>query len=265
MKKSNFVLLFVIAVLSWSCSDDESNLIGPSSPDCFLTVITDSTSKYTEISYWNDKVLKFHNYNFTNGQKGDLLNSVEYDRNILNELKSIRYLDESGNLEGVDSITYNTKGLIYEVISYNNKLERLERVTLSYDNMNNLVEERVFKFDINWIVKIETEFIYDNDNRVVTSVRNQKTSGEPLIDSTFYTYDNMKNIEAATKLYTPFKKNNFLSVENVYYISSGQRFTETVSYEYEYNEKGYPVKTKITSSIPQNGIKYQYNKIDCAN
>lgn len=264
MKKLCLVLLVALVAVLWSCSDDNTSIVGPSGPDCLLSVITDSATKYTEITYWDNKVLKFQKYAFSNGQKGELLNSAEYDRNILYEFKSIRHLDGNGNLIGIDSITYNTKGLISEIVSFNNKFERLERVALGYDDSNNLIEERVFKFDVKWVIKIETEYIFDNDNRVITSVRDQKTTNGSLIDSTFYTYDNMKNIEYMTELYTPFKKNNFLSVENVYYISSGQRFTETLNYEYDYNEKGYPVRTKITSSIPENGIKYQYNTIDCS-
>jgi len=263
MRKINLVFLLIINLILLSCSDDNTTSTGPSGPECLISAVTDSSTKYTTITYWNDKVLKIHNYNFSNGQIGDLKNSVEYDRNFLDEFKSIRYLDGSGNLEGVDSISYNSKGLIDEIITYNSNFERLKRVTLGYDNSNNLIEERVFNFDINWIIKIETEYIYDSDNRVETSVRKQKTSGDDLIDSTFYTYDNMKNIESTTRLYTPFKKNNFLTVENVYYLSNGERFTDTETYEYEYNEKGYPIKTKITSSIPEIGIKYQYHIMEC--
>ncbi len=263
MKKINLVLLIASIVLFYSCSDDDTSLVGPSGPECFLNAITDSSTKYTEIVYWNDELLKLQHYNFADGNKGELKSSVEYERNVYGDFNSIKYLDANGNLEGIDSIYRNSKGLISEVISYNSNYERLERVTLGYDELKNLVEERVFKFNINWIIKIETEYIYDNSNRVVTSVRKQITQNEPLIDSTFYTYDNMKNIESMTSLYTPFKKNNHLTVENVYYISSGKRFTETMSYEYEYNEKGYPVKTKITSSLPQNSDKYQYNIMDC--
>lgn len=257
-------LLFVIVIVLMACSDNDTSIIGPSGPECLLMATTDSSSKYTEITYWNDKVLKYQSYSFSDGKKGQILSSVEYERNFLDEFRSINVFDGDGNLQNIDSISYNSKGLIDEIITYNNKYERLERVTLAYDNQNNLVEERVFKFDINWIVKIETEYIYDINNRVITSVRTQKTSGEPLIDSTFYTYDNMKNIESMTKLYTPFKKNNFLTVENVYYISDGQRFTETLNYEYDYNEKGYPIKTKITSSLAEKSIKYNYNIIECS-
>lgn len=263
MRNLKAIFSLALVVLLWSCSDDDSTITGPFGPECFIVATTDSSTKYTEITYWNDNILKLHNYSFSNGEKGNLKSLVQYDRNFLDEFKSIKVFDGNGNLEGIDSIFYNSKGLIYEIITYNNKYERLERVTLAYDNLNNLVEERVFKFDINWIIKIKTEYFYDSENRVTTSVRNQKTSGESLIDSTFYTYDNMNNIEYMTKLYTPFKKNNFLTVENVYYISNGQRFTETQYYEHEYNEKGYPIKTKITSSIPEKGIKYQYNTINC--
>ncbi|PKL80046.1 MAG: hypothetical protein CVV25_05565 [Ignavibacteriae bacterium HGW-Ignavibacteriae-4] len=263
MRNLKVFFLLALVALFWSCSDDDSTITGPFGPDCFLVATTDSSTKYTEITYWNDNVLKLHSYSFSNGEKGGLLSSVEYDRNFLDDFKSIKVFNGTGNLERVDSISYNSKGLIYEIITYNNKYERLERVTLAYDNLNNLIEERVFKFDINWIIKIETKYIYDSENRVTTSVRNQKTTDGSLIDSSFYTYDNMNNIEYTTKLYTPFKKNNFLSVENIYYLNSGQRITETLLYEYEYNEKGYPIKTKITSSIPENGIKYQHNTINC--
>ena len=264
MRNLKVIFLFALAFLFLSCSDDESNIVGPSGPNCFLIATSDSSTKYTEVTYWNDNILKLQNYSFTNGEKGEMISSVEYERNFLDEFRSIKSFDGNGNLQNVDSITFNSKGLIYEIIRYNNKYERLERITLAYDNRNNLVEERVFKFDINWIIKIETEYIYDDEDRVITSVRNQKISSEPLIDSTFYTYDNMKNIDYRTKLYTPYKKNNFLTVENVYYLSNGQRFTETVYYEHEYNEKGYPIKTKITSSIPDNGTKYNYNIIECS-
>jgi hypothetical protein len=263
MSYLKFVISFALLVLFLSCSDDKSSVIGPSGPDCFLVATTDSSTKYTEVTYWNDNILKLQRFSFSNGEKGEMLSSVEYERNFLNEFKSIKVLDGNGNLQSVDSISFNSKGLIDEIITYNNKYERLERVTLAYDNQNNLIEERVFKFDINWIVKIETEYIYDSENRVVTSVRNQKTSEQPLIDSTFYTYDNMKNIDYMTKLYTPFKKNNFKSVENVYYLNDGKRITEYTIYVHEYNEEGYPTKTTITSSIPENSTKYTYNTIDC--
>ena len=263
MRNLKVIFSLILVVLFWSCSDNDSTITGPFGPDCFLNSITDSSTKYTEIIYWNDELLKLQYYSFAEGKKGELKSSVEYERNVYGDFNSIKYLDANGNLERVDSISYNSKGLLYEIITYNNKYERLERVTLAYDNLNNLIEERVFKFDINWIIKIETKYIYDSENRVTTSVRNQKTTGGSLIDSSFYTYDNMNNIEYTTKLYTPFKKNNFLSVENIYYLNSGQRITETLLYEHEYNEKGYPIKTKITSSIPENGIKYQYNTINC--
>lgn len=262
MSKFFLIPIFIIFILFISCSDD-IDLVNSPNNQCYLSVNTDSSTQYTEFTYFNGKILKRLNYNFVDGQKGDLQSVIEFERNILNELKSLKYYNGNNILEAIDSLEFNGMGQLYEVVTFNNKLERVKRVYLIYDHNNNIIEERIFDFNMNWIIKIENTYIYDDNNRVITSIREQKTTSSPLIDTVHYTYDDMVNVESMTKLYTPFKKNNIISEEKVFYLNNGTRITELINYEYQYNEKGYPISSKKTTTSSESTV-FNYYDIKCS-
>lgn len=261
MKLQIFTLLLLISFL-FSCSDDD-NIVKKSLPDCNLIAYTDSSNYFYEVDYNNGKAETLHYYKVVDGKKDLLLRRIELNRNFFDEITHINYFNKNDEFEGVDSIYTNNNGLPYDNITYNALGNMIEKSSMIYDNAEKVIQERTYSYEDRWVLKIIYDYEYDSEGRVISSVREQLSDNGSQFDSTSYTYDNMKNISNQVEIFSVFKKNNFLSVTTVYTLNSGKTSTETKLYEYEYNEQGYPTKTKITSSVNSNDVKYKYNIIDC--
>lgn len=258
------LILFALPLfLILSCSDDTP--ITPTKQDCFLMAYTDSANYYFEIEYDNGLPVSLFNYKFKEGKKDFLVSRIDYKRNFFKEITNLNHYDKNGGFDGVDSIFSSANGLPYDVISYNNMNKPIQKISRIYDKTENTIERKIFKFEDRWVLTINYKYEYDSQNRVIASVREQIQQDGSQYDTTAYSYDNMKNINSSFDLFSVFTKNNFKTVTTSYTLQNGSSVTETKTYEYEYNSERYPVKTKITSSVDPNDVKYKYNIIDCPN
>lgn len=246
-----------------SCSDDE-NVVKKSEPDCKLIAYTDSSNYFYEVDYDNNRAQVLYYYRFSDGKKDILLRRIELNRNFFDEITHINYFNKNDEFEGVDSLYTNNSGLPSDIITYNSNGEMVEKSTMTYEETENVTQEKYFKYEERkWVLNTIYNYEYDAVNRVVSSVREQLSNNSSQFDSTSYTYDNMKNISNQVEIFSVFKKNNFLTVTTVYALKTSKTSTETKTYEYEYNKQGYPTKTKITSSVNSNDVKFKYNIIEC--
>lgn len=260
---NKLILLTLPLFLIISCSDDTP--ITPSKQDCLLMAYTDSANYYFEIVYENGLPVSLFNYKFIEGKKDFLVSRIDYNRNFFNEITNLNHYDKNGGFDGVDSIFSSVNGLPIDVISYDNMNRPIQKISRIYDRTENTIQRNIYKYEDKWILNITYKYEYDSQNRVSGSVREQIQQDGSQYDTTAYTYDNMKNINNSFDLFTVFTKNNFKTVTTTYTLQSGKSFTETKTYEYEYNSERFPVKTKITSSVDANDVKYKYNIIDCPN
>ena len=263
MKLQILLPLVVLFLIISSCSDD-TTVLKPDIPECLLLSYTDSSNYYFEIEYDEGRTKYLYQYNFVDGKKNNLINRVEYNRNLFNEITHINYFDKSGEFQGVDSIYTNNNGLPFDNISFNAAGNMVEKASLVYDNLENVIQKKIYIFEETWNLKTIYSYEYDEQGRVISSVREQLSFNGSQFDSTSYTYDNMKNIDNLIDIFSVFKTNNFLTATTVYTLLSGKTSTETKYYEYEYNELGYPIKTKITSSVDANDVKFKYNTLECS-
>lgn len=263
MRLQIFILSLLLFTL-FSCSEDD-NIVKKSQPDCNLIAYTDSSNYFFEVEYNNGSAEVLYNYRFVDGKKDILLRRIELNRNFFNEITHINYYNKDGEFEGVDSIYTNNNGLPFDNITYNSSGEMVEKRTMIYNKDENVIQEKNFRYEDRWVLNIIYNYEYDSEGRVISSAREQISDNGSQFDSTYYTYDNMKNISSQVEIFSVFKTNNFLTVTTVYTLNSGKTSTETKFYEHEYNEQGYPIKTKITSSVNSNDVKFRYNIIDCPN
>lgn len=253
------ITLFIISFLS--CSDDITSSKMPI--ECKLISYTDSVNYLYTIDYENKNIHKLTYYKFNKDSENILLRTIIINRNFFDEINYITYTNKSGILEGIDSVFFNSSGNIDKIIHYNGSGYQYGKEIRIYNKLNLITEENSYKYIEKWILTTSTKYEYDDENRVIKSIYELKTESSSNIDTTTYTYDNMKNIESKLDFFTVFTVNNKLTATTNYTLKDGSTLVETKYYDYVYNSNGYPIKVKITSSINSDDVKYKYFNFDC--
>ena len=262
MEKYNYTYLFLIFILFvFSCSDDDIT----KSEDlvkCKLISYTDSANYYYKVEYNQNKVSNLYYYRIDNNEIGELVREVEIFRNFIDEIIYVNYKDSDGNINFVDSVYSNSRGLPYEIVTYNSIGEFVEKNTRVYNNSSQVITETFYRFDGNWKQLSQSNFQYDDAGRIVDRKYEQFFEGGSRKEHSIYEYDNMKNINSTVDLYTLFTKNN-RTKETTTYTSRDSVVTNAIkTYIYEYNEDGYPIKIETSSSSNEN-VSVRYNQIIC--
>lgn len=257
-----FCYIFALAlVLITSCSDDVISV--PNEKDCKLMSFTDSSNYFYKLKYENEHLSNLEYYKFQNGKIEELVRTVTIFRNFFNEINYINYVNEDGVLEAIDSVFMDNNGYINEIVHYDGKGDISGKEVRVHNKRGFVTEEKSYNYKDEWELASNIEYEYDDDERVVRSVYELFTDTGSNKDTTTYTYDNMKNVQSKSNIFTVFRVNNKLTETTKYTLNNGKVINETLFYEYTYNKKGYPIKVKITSSLNADDVKYKYFNFDC--
>jgi|GEM_PF-2642332 len=203
----------------------------------------------------NEDTMKF-NYDSLN-RKIEVLQKREniyfsYDQyNNLARIKTVNKYRISSDLD--DTIIYSKKNI--DMISKNFNL--INRLKL---NSKGLVEEmKIEKIGKEEELKIDkSEFYtyqYDDSDNLITMTRYNKN----LCTKTKFEYDNKHYpfiCMGGNNKVTVFQKNNIL--KKIIYDCKTDSIIDTILYDYEYNENGYPTIQKIKNQNENIIMKYQY-------
>jgi len=261
MKSFNFIISIVcLLLLLASCSDDVVN--PPDKTECKLISYTDSLNYYYEVEYKDDQVSTLNYYRYKDDEVQDLVRRIKINRNIFNEIVDITSTDNDGNINFIDSVFRNQRGLMYEIVTFNSVGDYVEKTVRLFDKLNQTKEEINYKYDGSWNKNTKTVYEYDSKGRIVERNYEQFNSNGSRMEHSVYEYDDMKNINKYVDLFTVFDTNNFLKITTTYTSRDGIETVTTKNYMYEYNEEGYPTKVESTSSSNEN-VTVRYNTIVC--
>lgn len=261
MKALFYFLIISSLTTIYSCSDDITSL--PDKQECMLMSFTDSSKYFYSVTYENNVLHKLAYYKYNSENENELIRTVTINRNFFNEINFITYTDKYGNMESIDSVFSDNNGNINAIVHYNGDGNQYSKEIKKYNEFNLVSEENSYKYTDKWELTSSTDYVYDDKKRVIKSIYELITNMGSNIDTTTYTYDNMKNIESKYELFTAYNINNKLTATTIYHLNNGTNTEETKYFEYEYNKEGYPIKVKITSSINQDDVKFKYFNFEC--
>lgn len=262
MEKIKYCLFILTSmVILVSCSDD-SITKSEDQLKCKLMSYTDSANYYYEVEYDNNRVSNLYYYKFENNEVGELVREIEIFRNFIDEIVFVNYKDSEGNINFVDSVYSNSRGLPYEIVTYNSEGEFVEKSSRVYNKSNQVIKETFFKFDGTWELLSQSNFQYDESGRIIDREYEQFLLSGSRTEHSVYEYDNMKNINGSVDLFTLFTKNNRTKETTTYTSRDSVVTTATKNYLYVYNEEGYPIKIETSSSSNEN-VSVRYNQIIC--
>lgn len=262
MEKIEYTLFILASIIFLiSCSDD-SITKSENQSKCKLISYTDSSSYYYKVEYDNNMVSNLYYYKFDNNEIGELVRETEVYRNFIDEIVYINYKDSEGNVNFVDSVYSNSRGVPYEIVTYNSNGEYVEKCTRIYNNSSQVITETIYKYDGTWKMLSQSKFLYDESGRIIDRKYEQFLLGGSRTEHSVYEYDDMMNINSSVDLFTLFTKNNRTKELTTYTSRDSVVTTATKNYLYEYNEEGYPIKIETSSSSNEN-VSVRYNQIIC--
>lgn len=256
-----FLFILATSFIFVSCSDDSINKANDI-VRCKLLSYTDSANYYYEVEYKDDQASSLYYYRFDNNEVGDLVRQTEIYRNFLGEITYINYKDSDGNLNFVDSVYSNSRGIPYEIVTYNNIGEFVEKVIRVYNNQYQVITESNYKYDETWKLLSQSNYQYDVNDRLIDRQYQQFNDNGSRSEHSTYEYDNMKNINKIVDLFTLFNKNNRIKETTTFTSRDSLVTTSIKTFVYDYNEEGYPYKVETSSSSNEN-VSVRFNTIIC--
>lgn len=218
-------------------ADDFTLVLKYKEHTALLTEISDSDDNKMVITYTTEQDLyKLEKY--SNGRLFYIVYYQRVDRNPTSKALLFDYNDllNRYNPHGFYTITYNEQQKISEVNYYDNSNVLIAKNALSYAASKNPSEMTTSEYPGSTTT---TKYTFDNGKGICNNVVNS----ELLASELAYWFFLCTN-------------NNMLST------SDQQSPQENISFNYEYNENGYPSIVKITSDEGTKNIKITYKRLD---
>jgi predicted nucleic-acid-binding Zn-ribbon protein len=156
----------------------------------------------------------------------------------------------------------NSRGIPYEIVTYNNIGEFVEKVIRVYNNQYQVITESNYKYDETWKLLSQSNYQYDVNDRLIDRQYQQFNDNGSRSEHSTYEYDNMKNINKIVDLFTLFNKNNRIKETTTFTSRDSLVTTSIKTFVYDYNEEGYPIKVETSSSSNEN-VSVRFNTIIC--
>ncbi|MFK8302344.1 hypothetical protein ACI75Y_05485 [Capnocytophaga stomatis] len=203
------------------------------------------------VTYENDLLINFINVNLKTNEESSRI-TYKYDSRKLVE-KVEEWLTNSGKNSNTTTYKYLGDKLIEKhVKSHWTSTESIKVSQFVYVSPTEIKEIKIYPYNVNGQEKTTTEtttYTLDAERRVIKSVEEREDS---KITKEFR-YDDKKNykyhpIALATEpdhfLDEEVMKNNLISLKMTSEYKQGSQYnrTETSTYSYQYNDKGYPTR-----------------------
>ncbi len=244
-------ILSVVVLITASCKEEDPKIV-----QCYLRTIgvqlgSASPSDIVNYEYMNDKIVSMTSSSvvtfFTYDSKNNLTEasngsrSTKYYYNLKNQVTKSETIDAQGTLLSKSEYTdYNSKGLLTGMTYYEKNQAGNLTVSTSYT------------------------YEYSDDREINLISTKQYAPDGFLLFSIAYEYDNKKGFLSAlpyglriliqTAHMAEISDNNYTKVTSTDFTND----IGTLSYTFEYNENGYPVKRTLGS-----GGNVRYFTYDC--
>jgi hypothetical protein len=241
------ITLLNITLLFTACKKNDNT--EPEPPVQYLASIVDVGDTYADDStvyeYNSDMTLKrTAGYIRAFGMVSSY--SLTYENGRLTKIVNIQ--DANPNIEYVDSFFYNNAGQVSAVRG------GITTDSLVYNSKGQVIT----RYYTDWIYKNIFYYTWNDDN-VVKSVYIDNSFQPADTATTIFTYDSKRNMFKPLEVlrfnspdgYPRFSSKNNVTSERT--THSKWNTTGTTLYEYEYNDKHYPVSYKVTNPYGYSG------------
>ncbi|MDO1447746.1 hypothetical protein Q0590_15855 [Rhodocytophaga aerolata] len=264
MKRITLFLLAFICLAFTSCSllDD----IEPTPDEDKLPPNTLTSSRY----YFSDKTSNQIKYIYN--RAGNLLRKDWYTQNNVIDFQE-NFIYENGVLVKIKRSATNDEFAEVRFTYKNGLTKSLEYWMEDTDSTLSRLHTTVYEYSGSLITKATTTFynggpsyysVYTYENGNITSVKAYNLSSHVLLEEDYYTYDNKPNpFYKLTNQYhgSPVNssRNNVVHYKIVSYNHIPSK--PEMSYEYIYNDKGYPVEKFILGNANKRYLdeSFSYN------
>jgi hypothetical protein len=176
---------------------------------------------------------------------------LEYEYDATGKISKIVFKTASGTVENYQTLQYNVDGLIAKSIKYTRNDQAEYPATFSntyeYDIDKKLIKNSSYGFQNSQPAPMNYSVYEYNSSGDITKKSRYASDPVILMETSEYEYDDKKNYRIS--LTTPKTSPEEISIHNVKKVTTKDdkgTVQGSFSYNYVYNEEGYPVKVSST-------------------